>query len=191
MNYVLFGIQGSGKGTQAKIIANKHNYTIFETGAELRKLAQEESPLGQKVKSIIESGNLVSNETVMEIVENFVNSQPQEQKIIFDGIPRQKVQAESFNSLMLKLGKEFKCILIEVSKSEAVKRMLSRTIIKDGKEVKRKDDNPEAIEKRLQIYFDETYPVIESYKEQNQLISINGEQSIEDVTTEIFTKIEF
>jgi adenylate kinase len=70
---ILVGIQGSGKGTQARILAEKFGYQIFETGGELRVMAKEESELGKKVKEITERGDLVPNEIVMEIVENFLN----------------------------------------------------------------------------------------------------------------------
>ena len=91
----MFGIQGSGKGTQSKILKDYYDMAYFETGAELRKLAQEDSELGKKVKSIIEAGHLVDNDVVMEIVENFMKSVPEGKGVIFDGIPRKMEQKET------------------------------------------------------------------------------------------------
>ncbi|MBI4231908.1 nucleoside monophosphate kinase, partial [Candidatus Peregrinibacteria bacterium] len=85
MDLILFGIQGSGKGTQGKILAERYGLKIFETGGALRALAQEDSELARKVKSIIEAGHLVPNEVVMEIVEDFMNKQEASSPILFDG----------------------------------------------------------------------------------------------------------
>jgi len=203
MDFVLFGMQGSGKGTQGKLIAERHNLLTFETGAELRKLAQEESDLGKKVKSIIEAGHLVSNEVVMEIIEDFMNKLPAGTTVLFDGIPRKMEQAESFDTLMQKLGREFIGVLIEISESAALQRLTTRRICEKCKEVypakyegttckkcggkliTRKDDNADAIQTRLTAYSEETLPVIEKYLQEGKMIKINGEQSIEEVDAEL------
>lgn len=207
MDIVLFGIQGSGKGTLGKLVAEKYGYSIFETGGELRKLSKEESPLGKKVKSIIEAGHLVPTEVVMEIVENFMQNLPAGTEALIDGIPRKIDQAEAFDTLMKKLNRNFKGILIEVSKDAALKRLSTRRICekckavypanytKDncekcgGNLITRSDDNPESIKTRLQAFFDETMPVIERYKTANKMISMNGEISIEEARDQIFEVI--
>lgn len=209
MDYVLFGIQGSGKGTQGKIIAERNNFAFFETGGELRRLAKEDSELGKKVKSIIEAGHLVSNEVVMEIVENFINQIPKEQSVVFDGLPRKIEQADTFDELIKSKDREFTGILINVSKEEALNRLSTRRVCTNcktvypatyseknckecgGELITRKDDNPESIKNRLEAFFNETQPVIDRYSEQEKIITINGEQDIEKVTEEIFNKIDF
>lgn len=208
MDIVLFGIQGSGKGTLGKVIADKYGFQVFETGNELRKLSQEDSELGRKVKSIVEAGKLVPNDVVMDIIENFMNHLPAGKKVIFDGIPRKLVQAETFDALLSKLGRDFTAILIDVREETAIKRLTSRRLCekckavypasynKDacekcgGKLVTRTDDNPESIKTRVHAYFNETMPVIERYRQAGKMITMNGDRNIEDATSEILQIFE-
>lgn len=208
MDIVLFGRQGSGKGTQGKYLSERYGLMPFVTGDELRKLAIEDSELGRKIKSIIEAGHLVPNEVVMEIIENFMKSVPEGKSVLFDGIPRKIEQAESFNALMKKLGRDFKGILIEISEETALERLTKRRICekckavypakydKDtcecgGKLTVRTDDtNMDSIRNRLDAYREETEPVIEMYKSQGKVIKINGEPDIDEVNAEIFKKLE-
>lgn len=208
MDYVLFGIQGSGKGTQGKILAEKLHAAYFETGGELRRLAKENSPLGKKVKSIIEAGRLVPNEVVMEIVGNFVKMAGEEEaSIIFDGIPRNGEQNDSLMALLKKAGREYTGIYFELSRDEAENRLLKRRIctgcktvypaLYENKECEkcggalqtRADDNAESIRTRLDIFYHETLPVIEQWKAHGKLLSLNAAGSIEEVTQTLFKKI--
>lgn len=208
MDYVLFGIQGSGKGTQGKILSQRLSAAYFETGGELRRLAHENSPLGEKVKSIIEAGNLVPNEVVMEIVANFVGMETlPKTAIIFDGIPRNKEQSETFESLLKKLGRDYTGIYFKLSREEAENRLLHRRICKlcktvypasftgescgacGGMLMTRTDDNPESIRTRLDIFFKETMPVIEAWANQGKMIEVDGAKSIDEVTQELVKKL--
>ena len=180
MDLILIGIQGSGKGTQARILAEKYKYKIFETGGELRQLAKGNTPLGKKIKSIIERGDLVSNEIIMEIVENFLqNIQPQE-SVIFDGIPRSEEQRQSLEELLLRHNRDFLAIEIKLSEKEVMNRLLRRAEIEG-----RADDNPEAIQKRIQNFFTYTAPLLQSWKKRNKLQSVDGSKSIEAVSQDI------
>jgi adenylate kinase len=208
MDLVLFGIQGSGKGTLGIRIAEKFGFEVFETGAQLRILSQKDSSLGQKVKSIVEAGNLVPNEVVMDIIENFMKQLPSGRKVIFDGIPRKLEQAETFDALMEKLGRDFTGILIDVPEEIAVRRLSTRRICGNckkvyaanytgekceacgGKLITRTDDNPDSIRTRLKAYYNETTPVIERYKKGGKLLVMNGNQGIEDAAKEIILLIE-
>src|SRR3989344_7475426 len=107
MDLVLFGIQGSGKGTQAKKFAAEFGYDIFEAGGELRKIAASGSELGETVKSYIDIGKLVPFEIIMEVLEQAVSSRDRNQKILFDGIPRDENQKKSFDEIMENLGRDF------------------------------------------------------------------------------------
>lgn len=205
MDLVLFGIQGSGKGTQSKIIADKFGLKVFETGGELRRLASENSELGKKVKSITEAGNLVPTEVVMDIIANFVSTIPEGSSVLFDGIPRSAEQKAQFDELMKKTNRNFICLIIELSKEEALKRLTTRRICKQCKEVypafydkencekcggeleTRKDDTPDAIKVRLDTFFEKTMPILSDYKTtgQHTVITINGALSIPQVTDEI------
>lgn len=208
MDLILFGIQGSGKGTQGKILKERYNTAYFETGAELRRLSKEDSDLGKKVKETIEAGHLVSNEIVMEIVEDFLSKVEAEKNVIFDGIPRKPEQSESLSALLEKHGREYKAVILDLSQDEAMKRLTQRRICEGCKEVypasydkdecekcggkliTRTDDNAESIKVRLQAFFDETMPVIDNYEREGKLIRINGEQSIEDVSKELFETLD-
>lgn len=203
MDIVLFGMQGSGKGTQGKIFAQRHGIQVFETGAELRKLASQDSPLAKKVKEIIEAGHLVSNEIVMEIIENFMKTVKPGVNVLFDGIPRKTDQALTFDALMKKLGRNFIGVLIEISEETAMKRLTTRRICGKCKEVypadykkdscekcggelvTRKDDNVTAIATRIKAFQEETMPVIKKYQAENKMLSVNGDQSIENVDKEL------
>lgn len=203
MDLVLFGIQGSGKGTQSKAIAEHCGLVIFETGAELRRLSTEDSELARKVKAIIESGNLVPTEVVMEIITDFLHRLPAGKSALFDGIPRSDDQKEQFDALMTKEGRTFKGILIELTEAEAVKRLTTRrmcptcktiypaayqkeTCEADGSTlITRQDDTPAAIRVRLDTFLQKTVPVIEAYKTEGKMLIVKGEQAIEQVTHDI------
>ncbi len=208
MDIVLLGIQGSGKGTQSKFLQDQYGLIYFETGKELRKLSSEDSELGRKVKSIIEAGHLVPSEVVMDIIADFMSKLPEGAQVLFDGIPRKKDQAESFEEVMKNAGREFTCVYITLSKEEAMKRLTTRRICEKcktvypasyteatcnscgGNLITRSDDNPESIQNRINAFFNETTPVIEEFRSRNILIEVTGEQSIEDVTKELFGKLD-
>lgn len=209
MDYVLFGIQGSGKGTQGKILADKIAAVYFETGGELRRLSTQDSALGRKVKSIIEAGRLVPNEVVMEIVENFVQSEIKSlsSSVIFDGIPRNDLQSRTFRALLEKLHRDYTGVYFELLRQEAENRLLRRRICEKcktvypascqeekckkcaGKLVSRADDNAQSIRMRLDIFYKETLPVIETWRDAGKLISLDGTGTIEVVTSELFLKL--
>lgn len=209
MDLILFGRQGSGKGTQGKFFAERYDLIPFVTGDELRRLSSENSDLGQKIKSIIEAGHLVSNEIVMEIIENFMKNLPAGKSVLFDGIPRKTEQAKSFNALMAKLGRDFTGVLIEIDEKTAVHRLTSRRMCSKCKaiypakydkktceecggslEIRRDDANMEAIRTRLDAYENETVPAINMYRASNHIIEINGEQDIEKVNEDSFAILD-
>ncbi len=208
---ILFGMQGSGKGTQARILAEKLNYKIFETGGQLRKLATDDSDLGREVKEITTAGKLVSNEIVMKIVANFLESLKEDEHVIFDGIPRSESQRVSLEEEFEKVNRKPLAIHISLTRDEALKRLLGRKTctkcgkifgIKDnseqleactdcGGELKvRADDKQEAIETRLDVYEYETVPAIEKYGEEGRLVEIDGKKTVEEVTKEILEKLQ-
>lgn len=208
MNIILIGMQGAGKGTLSQALVEKYHFSLFETGAELRRLASENSELGKKIKSIIETGHLVPKEVVMDIIENFLKNTDKKQTIIFDGIPRNLKQAELFEKLLQKNDRDFLCVAINLSEETALKRLVTRrlcgkckavfpaTYNKDrcekcgGELVTRADDNAEAIKTRIKTFITETSPIMEKYKrEGRKIIELNGEPSIEEVTSEAFEKI--
>lgn len=208
MDIILFGIQGSGKGTQGQRIAEKYDMKIFETGAELRKLSKEQSPLGMKVKAIINAGYLVPTEVVMEIIENFLKDVKVSELVLFDGIPRSNEQMEQFNALMARHGRAFKGVIINIPKEMAGVRLIARQLCEScktvfpasyksskcekcgGNLIKRDDDNEESILTRLSAYVNETMPVIETYKSNGQMIDVDGTGTIERVTELVFKELD-
>ncbi len=208
MDIVLFGIQGSGKGTLGKALAEKYNLQIFETGSVLRKLSQETSPLAQKVKSIIEAGHLVPTEVVMEIIEDFMKNLKPGINVLFDGIPRKMDQAEAFDKIMQKNNRNFVGLLLDISQEIAIQRLTTRRLCKncktvypaaysnskcekcEGELITRSDDNPESIKTRLQAYFTETIPVIDKYKKEDKMIVVDGTKSIEEVQSIAFEALQ-
>jgi adenylate kinase len=208
---ILFGMQGSGKGTQGQLLAEKLQLQIFETGGQLRRLAAETSLLGKKVREITTAGRLVPTEIVMEIVANFLQNLPTEAGVIFDGIPRSEEQREKLETEFAKVGRKPVAVYIHLSRAEALKRLLGRktcakckTIFgakdnladdvacpKCGGELKvRADDTAEAIETRLATYERETLPVIEKYRAEGRLVEVEGTQTVEAVTEAIISGLE-
>ena len=208
MDLNFFGKQGSGKGTQARIIAEQFGYKIFETGQALRDIAKEDSPLGREVNSIMQAGKLVPIEIVVNVLEDFVKKANPEEKIIFDGIPRSLEQKEHFDKISEKYNRSVLNILIDISDQEALTRLSARKICDSCRKVygashkgkycpqcgqeltQRLDDNPEAIKQRLAIYASETRPVIQEYESQQNMITINGENDIEAITAAINKEIK-
>ncbi|PKL36321.1 hypothetical protein CVV38_00215 [Candidatus Peregrinibacteria bacterium HGW-Peregrinibacteria-1] len=206
MDLILFGMQGAGKGTLAKGIADRYDFEIFETGSELRKLSNQDSPLGEKIRSILEAGNLVSNDIVMEIVTNFVENLPAGKKILFDGIPRGVEQAQTLNALIARHNRVALPIFIEISEETALIRLTTRKICSDcktvyprnytktdcekcgGKLTTRSDDTPEAIKKRLENFKESTIPAIEIYKD--NILVIDGEPDIQTVENNAIEKLD-
>lgn len=170
MDLVLFGIQGSGKGTQAKRLAAEFDYTIFEAGSALRDIAAGNTPLGAEVASYIDKGNLVPFSIIINVMESIVRATPAHQKILFDGIPRDADQKKEFDRTMQETGRAFRCIQLAIPPEMAVARLKKRAEL-DG----RLDDSQiEYIERRLSIFAQKTLPVIQSYAAQGNLTVVDG-----------------
>jgi len=203
MYYLFFGIQGSGKGTQTRLLEQEMGYKVFETGAALRQIAAEDSELGRKVKSIIEAGNLVPTEIVMEIVADFLDKNSNNENIIFDGIPRSKDQQEQLHTIFAAKNQPVKAILISLSREESLERLTTRRLCSqcqtvypafyqnencekcNGQLIKRSDDNEESIRRRIETFFEQTEPILKVYEDNGQLIKINGAQAIDAVYADI------
>lgn len=168
---ILIGKQGSGKGTQSKILADAYKYVIFETGGALRSIAQSGSELGKKVLEITQRGDLVSNDVVMAIVEDFIEKIEPGTPVIFDGIPRSEEQRVSLETLLKKHHREFVVVELTLHNEVAIERMLGRG---------RQDDTPEAIKKRLENFDAYTAPLIEVWRKQDKVLTIDGDLCIEE-----------
>lgn len=186
MDLILFGIQGSGKGTQAKRLAEEFGYDIFEAGGELRSIAASGSELGETVKSYIDAGNLVPHEIIMEVVATAIAKRADDTKILFDGIPRDMKQKKGFDEIMKNVGREFVGIEILLEKPAAMARIQQR-----AEEQGRVDDADTAIiEKRMNTFEEKTRPVIEQYQAAGQLQTVDGQGSMEEVYNRIVELIQ-
>lgn len=182
LNTIFFiGPQGSGKGTQAKILSQKLNFFYWEMGGILRKVAQEDSELGHKIKQLIDNGVLLNDEQLYEVVNAGLPQIPPDKGVIFDGIPRRVGQAEHLLDLLKQVDrKNFVTLFINLPREESLARLLKR-----AETEKRADDTKEKIEFRLQQYEKDTLPVLDFLKTQSTFIEINGQPPVEDVTKKI------
>ncbi|RLD61911.1 MAG: adenylate kinase [Bacteroidetes bacterium] len=181
LNIALFGPPGAGKGTQSEYLIQKFKLFYISTGDILRKELADETKLGLEAKSIIAQGGLVSDEIIVQIIEKTIKNNPDVNGFLFDGFPRTFVQAYILEGLMIKLNTKLDLLIsIEVPEEESVKRLLNR-----GKTSGRLDDNEEVIRNRLKEYNNKTLPVLNFFKERGNYVSVNGLQSIKEVTSDI------
>jgi len=181
MNLIIFGPPGAGKGTQADFIKNKYDLYQLSTGEVLRNEIINKTSLGREISSIINSGTLVSDDIVKKLVENFISDKRYKNRLIFDGYPRNLIQAKTLNDLLIKNEQKIDIVLkLSVSLKTIKKRILERRTLE-----KRADDSEEIAIKRYKTYEESTEPVIEYYKKLNLLKVIDGERSIDQINKEI------
>ena len=182
MMIILLGPPGAGKGTQAKIICQAKELFDFSTGDILRNEVKKKSNIGKKIESIINSGKLVSDDIILDIVEKIISEESSENKrILFDGFPRNLDQANLFEGLLEKKEKKINLVLhLLIEKDEIIKRIQKRQ-----SEENREDDTIEVLKSRIDVYLQETAPLIELYKKQGLLKKLNGMQSIENVNNDM------
>ena len=186
MNIVIFGPPGAGKGTQSKFIVNKFNLYQLSTGDLLRNEIKNKTQLGSEISSIINSGELVSDEIVSNLIEKFVSNDTYKNKIIFDGYPRTLIQAKNLDDLLKKYKQKIDIVLkLSVSLDTVKKRILERKT-----QEKRADDNEEIAIKRYKNYEKSAEPVIGYYKQSNLLKFVNGEAGISEINSEISDLID-
>lgn len=183
---ILLGIQGSGKGTQARLLCQERGYFYFEAGAKLREIAASQSTLGQKVAEIINQGRLVPAPILMEMVEQFCKDHPQK-PILFDGVPRNLEQFELFGPLMEKFQRSPLVIHLKLAKEKAIERILKRA--RESKQ-KRKDDTPQIIKERIEIFYQQTQPIIKRYQTQKNLVEIDAMGEIKEINRKILQSID-
>ncbi|HLN53801.1 MAG TPA: adenylate kinase [Lentimicrobium sp.] len=177
LNIALFGPPGAGKGTQSALLIEKYKLTYISTGDLLRQEISEGTDLGKKASDIINRGQLVSDEMIVELIEKRIMMSAANNGILFDGFPRTLVQAYILEGLLLKLNTQLACMLsLEVPREELIARLLER-----GKTSGRSDDTAEVIELRLHEYENKTKPVIEFYQFRDKYIPIDGVGPIPEI----------
>jgi len=184
MNLIILGPQGSGKGTQAKIIAEKYGLTHISTGALIRQEVETGSDFGKTLQQKINNGELISDSELFSILEKAPLSQGN--GFILDGTPRNIFQAKELENVFAKVGVNIdRVILLTLPHDESIARLIKRASLEH-----RQDDNPEAIQKRLDLYNQETVPVIEYYRSQGKLIEIDGRPDVQTIFADISHHLE-
>jgi adenylate kinase len=176
-NLILFGPPGAGKGTQAIRIAEKHGWMHISTGDILRAEVSQGTPLGMKVKAVMEAGHLVSDDLLIEIMESVFVRHANVKGFVLDGFPRTLNQARELDTMLLKHGQKVSMVLsLEVNEEELVKRLLKR-----AQEQGRKDDTEEVIKNRLVQYHNHTSPLIDYYKEKKLYQEVRGVGTMDEI----------
>ncbi len=176
-NLILFGPPGAGKGTQAVKIAEKFGWKHVSTGDILRSEVAQGTPLGLKVKAVMEAGHLVSDELLIEIMESVFVKNSDVKGFVLDGFPRTLKQARELDVMLSKSGQKVTLVLaLKVDEHELVGRLLTRALDQG-----RKDDTEEVIKNRLVQYHNHTKPLIDYYKEQKLFREVYGVGSIEEI----------
>ena len=186
LNVVIFGPPGSGKGTQSENIIKKYGLAHISTGDILRKEITENTQLGFLAKSYIDKGELVPDDVIIGMLDNKLDKLGKVAGVIFDGFPRTVDQAIALKNMLASYKTDVSVMVnLEGPKQELIDRLLLR-----GETSGRSDDNLETIEKRINVYEQQTKPVIEFYKSEKKYASIEGVGSIEEIFNRINTAID-
>ena len=174
---IFLGPPGAGKGTQAQVLAELYNIPHISTGDILRAAVKEQTPLGQKAQSYMDKGELVPDALILDLIKERLSQVDTKEGWILDGFPRNVDQASFLDKLLTELAlKADSVINLEVPDEVLVERLLAR---------KRKDDNEETIRRRLEVYHQDTVPVITYYSDRGVLKGIDGNLTMEEVTNSL------
>ena len=209
MKLILLGAPGAGKGTQAEIISEKYNIPTISTGNIIRAALKNGTEMGLKAKSYIDAGNLVPDDVVIGIVKERLAEDDCKNGYILDGFPRTIPQAEALDNMGFDIDA---ALSIEVADEEIVKRMSGRRVCEkcgasyhteykkpktdgccnfcDGKLVIRKDDEPETVKNRLNVYHSETEPLKDYYRNCGKLLIVEGQEEVKDTTRLVLAALE-
>lgn len=210
MNIIIIGQAGSGKGTQAELLAKKFNLEHIDMGAALRNLAKNDSELGKEINEIINvRKELVPSRIMKEALHVKLGSFPREKGIVFDGVPRNLEQAGYLEEALREVGRKIdQVFFIRIPKEESLKRISGRFVCRNcksayikydtgekscqkcgGELIQRIDDTPEGIEKRLRVFEKETIPVLNHFRKKRVLTEVNGMKEVVEVFRDIIASI--
>jgi len=183
VNILLLGIQGSGKGTQAKRIAAEYDSPHVATGDILRKAIADGTPLGKEVEEILERGNLVPDGTMIDLIrERFMDSDG----FVLDGFPRTMAQAEALDDMLAEIGQPLDVVFELQVPDDVARGRIAKRALEEG----RTDDTPEAIDNRIATYHRETEPIVEHYRARGSLVGIPGTGTVDEVFAQIQAALE-
>jgi adenylate kinase len=204
---VMIGAPGAGKGTQARLLSEKYGYPQISTGDILREMAQADTPLGKEIKETLESGKLVSDQILAEIISDRTSREDCRNGVILDGYPRTLEQARKLEELAANQKKEILLVRIGVQEDLLFKRMTGRRICSRCGEIyniysrppkregycdldgapllQRSDDAPETVSRRFEAYRVATAPLVDYYRETGRLIEIDGDRPVEEIFKQI------
>lgn len=212
MNIIIFGPQGSGKGTQADLLAEKYNLKHIETGQIFREIARENSELGKKILDLNNRKEMIPDEITVAVLKKYLNEVPLEKGVILDSAPRTMGQIEPVEQMLESLKRPIdKAIYITLPYEKSVERITKRYACTvcyrhfvigkhiaahedpcptcGGPIMQRGDDTPDGVAKRLKTFYEVTVPVIEQYRQKKLLIEVNGNQAVEKVFEDIIAKL--
>jgi adenylate kinase len=181
LDVLLLGVQGSGKGTQAKRLATEYGLAHIATGDMLRTAMADGTPLGQRVKPIYDAGELVPDDLMIELIRERLQAPDAENGFILDGFPRTMPQADALDSMLEEIDRPLAVVFeLQVPDSVAIERLRKRAA-----EEGRSDDTPEAIAKRIELYNEQTKPLVSHYRLAGNLVGIHGDRPENEVFSEI------
>lgn len=187
LNIVLFGPPGAGKGTQSERLVRQYDLVHLSTGDVFRSNIKGETELGKLAQRYMDEGNLVPDEVTIKMLEEEVNKHPDAAGFIFDGFPRTIPQANALDDFLASKESEVDMMLsLEVDEKELRSRLKERAEISNRPD----DAKPEVIQKRIDVYREETEPVKEYYRKRDKLAEVNGVGSIDGVTQRLFQMVD-
>ncbi|WP_164670696.1 adenylate kinase [Virgibacillus doumboii] len=213
MNLILMGLPGAGKGTQAEKINEQYNIPHISTGDMFRLAIKEGTELGKKAKAYMDQGELVPDEVTIGIVKERLSKDDCKDGFLLDGFPRTIAQAEALQSLLSEMNESIDfCLHVDVPEEKLVERLTGRRVCpecgatyhvmynppekdgvcdRDGSElIQREDDQADTVRNRLDVNIKQTKPLLEFYQEKGYLVTVDGDQEIDQVFQDIQAKIE-
>jgi adenylate kinase len=181
LNILLLGPQGAGKGTQGKLISAEYGTPHIATGDILREAMAAGTELGQRIKPVYDEGGLVPDDIMIALIRERLAADDAAEGFVLDGFPRTAVQAEALDEMLDEIGRPLSVVLeFLLPEQVSIERLTLR-----AQEEGRADDTPEAIRRRLNLYHEQTEPLIEHYRARGNLVGIPADKPIEEVFAEI------
>jgi adenylate kinase len=181
VNLLVLGPQGSGKGTQASRLAEEREIPHVSTGDMFRAAIAAGTPLGRRVEPILASGELVPDELTVALIRERLSEPDATRGFVLDGFPRNLAQAEALDAMLTEIDRELDLVLFfDLDHVTSTERLRKRAVIEG-----RDDDTPDAIARRLELYHEQTAPLVELYRASGRLVTIRAERTIDEVANEI------